>query len=110
MIKKLLIAGFAALTFSASVSAIDPSDMPMYQDDFMDFSVTIGDRINGVTHVSCMGGCTINAWLPSVVNVCSNASNVCERTTGPVTTEPSPVTPTTTPAPTTPTTTPTPAP
>ena len=107
MIKKILMS--VLLVLSTSALAIDPSDMPMYEDNYMDFSVTIGDRINGVTHISCVGGCTVNAWLPSVVNVCSNSSGVCERTRGPVTTEPSPV-PTTTPTTPAPTTTPTPAP
>ena len=104
MFKRILMS--ALLAFSASVLAIDPSDMPMYEDNFTDYSVTIGDRINGTTHVSCTGGCSINGIIPGVVNVC-DSGDVCEATRGPVTTEPSPVTPTTTPAPTT-TTTPAP--
>lgn len=83
-----LIGFFWGLISLLSVSAIaNPSQYESYNDNYMDFSITIGDTINGVTQVSCVNMCIISGVFPGGATlVCDSGTDVCVRVAGSITT------------------------
>ena len=80
MIRIIFAAAILAISFATSA---DPTDYTSEDMDYTDYSITIGDRINGVRDVQCTGGCSIDGFFPGVVEIC-DANGVCENFTGPV--------------------------
>lgn len=81
---KNIIAGFA-IALSLAVSA-NPSQYESYNDNYMDFNITIGDTINGVTQVSCTNMCVISGVFPGGATlVCDSGTDVCVRVAGSIT-------------------------